>query len=269
MPIAWSHRIVGSSIMARWAPPLYKDNIDPDGVDGAIDMPYAIPNKRVEFIREEPPGIPTAFWRGVGPTHNVYVVESFIDELAAIAKKDPVEFRRSLLTQNPRALHCLNRAAELSGWGKPLGERRGRGVSVQNTFGSYMSQVAEITVSKTGEVHVDRVIVVVDTGVVVNPDTVVAQMQSGVIFGISAVLWGDITLEHGRVQQSNFDDYRVMRINEAPTIEVEIVKSSEDPGGIGEPGTSCLAPAVLNAVFAVTGVRLRKTPINPDLLKNA
>jgi isoquinoline 1-oxidoreductase beta subunit len=269
MPIAWSHRIVGSSIMARWAPPLYKDNIDPDGVDGAIDMPYAIPNKRVEFIREEPPGIPTAFWRGVGPTHNVYVVESFIDELAAVAKKDPVEFRRSLLTQNPRALHCLNRAAELSGWGKPLGERRGRGVSVQNTFGSYMSQVAEITVSKTGEVHVDRVIVVVDTGVVVNPDTVVAQMQSGVIFGISAVLWGDITLEHGRVQQSNFNDYRVMRINEAPTIEVEIVKSSEDPGGIGEPGTSCLAPAVLNAVFAVTGVRLRKTPINPDLLKNA
>ena len=138
MPIAWSHRIVGSSIMARFFPPAFKDGIDPDAVDGAVDMPYAIANKRVEYVREEPPGIPTAFWRGVGPTHNVYVIESFIDELAAIAKKDPVDYRRAMLGNNPRALHVLNRAAEIAGWGKPLADRRGRGVCVHNTFGSFM-----------------------------------------------------------------------------------------------------------------------------------
>jgi isoquinoline 1-oxidoreductase beta subunit len=269
MPIAWSHRIVGSSIMARWAPPLFKDGIDPDAIDGAADMPYAIENFHVEYVREEPPGIPTAFWRGVGPTHNVYVIESFIDELAATAKKDPVEYRRALLQKNPRALHVLDRAAELSNWGKSLGLRQGRGVSVQQAFGTYMCQVAEVTVSKTGEVHVDRVYVVLDTGVVVNPDTVVAQIQSGVIFGISAVLWGEITLDKGRVQQSNFDDYRVVRIDEAPKIDVEIIKSEADPGGIGEPGTSGLAPAVMNAVYAATGVRLRKTPIDSKRLREA
>ena len=267
MPIAWSHRIVGSSIMARFFPPAFKDGIDPDAVDGAVDMPYAIANKRVEYVREEPPGIPTAFWRGVGPTHNVYVIESFIDELAAIAKKDPVDYRRAMLGNNPRALHVLNRAAEIAGWGKPLADRRGRGVCVHNTFGSFMSQVAEVTVSKSGEVHVDRVVCVVDTGVAVNPDTIVAQMQSGIIFGITAALWGEITLKNGRVEQANFNDYRMLRINEAPIIEVEVVKSSADPGGIGEPGTTSLAPAVLNAVYAATGVRLRKLPINAALLK--
>ena len=267
MPIAWSHRIVGSSIMARFFPPAFKDGIDPDAVDGAVDMPYAIANKRVEYVREEPPGIPTAFWRGVGPTHNVYVIESFIDELAAIAKKDPVDYRRAMLGNNPRALHVLNRAAEIAGWGKPLADRRGRGVCVHNTFGSFMSQVAEVTVSKSGEVHVDRVVCVVDTGVAVNPDTIVAQMQSGIIFGITAALWGEITLKNGRVEQTNFTDYKMLRINEAPIIEVEVVKSSADPGGIGEPGTTSLAPAVLNAVYAATGVRLRKLPINSGLLK--
>jgi isoquinoline 1-oxidoreductase beta subunit len=268
MPVAWSHRIAGSSVIARFFPPLFKDGIDPDAVDGAIDMPYTIANKRVEYVREEPPGIPTAFWRGVGPTHNVYVIESFIDELAAIAKKDPVEYRRAMLGQNPRALHVLNRAAEMAGWGKPFGDRRGRGVCVHNTFGSYMAQIAEVTVAKSGEVHVDRVVCVVDTGVAVNPDTIVAQMESGIIFGITAVLWGEITLKNGRVEQTNFDDYRMLRINEAPVIEVEVVKSSADPGGIGEPGTSGLTPAVLNAVYAATGVRLRKLPIKPDLLKS-
>ena len=267
MPIAWSHRIVGSSIMARFFPPAFKDGIDPDAVDGAIDMPYAIENKRIEYVREEPPGIPTAFWRGVGPTHNVYVVESFIDELAAIAKKDPVDYRRAMLGNNPRALYVLNRAAEIAGWGEPLADRRGRGVCVHNTFGSFMSQVAEVTVSESGEVHVDRVVCVVDTGVAVNPDTIVAQMQSGIIFGITAALWGEITLKNGRVEQSNFTDYKMLRINEAPIIEVEVVKSSADPGGIGEPGTTSLAPAVLNAVYAATGVRLRKLPINAALLK--
>ena len=267
MPVAWSHRIVGSSIMARFFPAWFKDGIDPDAVDGAVDMPYAIANKRVEYVREEPPGIPTAFWRGVGPTHNVFVIESFIDELAAMAKKDAIDYRRALLGDNPRALHVLNRAAEIAGWGKPLGPRRGRGACVHNTFGSFMSQIAEVTVAEDGEVHVDRVVCVVDTGVVVNPDTIVAQMQSGIIFGITAALWGEITLEKGRVQQSNFDNYRMLRMNEAPIIEVEVVKSSADPGGIGEPGTTSLAPAVTNAVYAATGVRLRTLPIKAELLK--
>ena len=265
MPVAWTHRIAGSAIVARFFPSLFKNGVDIDGVDGAVDLPYAIANQRVEFARVEPAAIPTTWWRGVGPTHNIYVVESFIDELAAAANKDPVEYRRALLQNNPRALHVLNRAAELSGWGKPLGERRGRGISLQQTFGTFMSQVAEVTVAKSGEVRVDRVVAVVDTGVVVNPDIVTAQMQSGIIFGISAVLWGEITFENGRVQQSNFDNYRVLRMEEAPVIEVEIVKSYEAPGGIGEPGTSALAPAVLNAVHAATGVRLRKTPIGSSL----
>jgi isoquinoline 1-oxidoreductase beta subunit len=267
-PVAWSHRIVGSSIIARFFPPLFKDGIDPDAVDGAIDMPYAVPNKRVEYVREEPPGIPTAFWRGVGPTHNVFVVESFIDELAALAKKDPVDYRRALLGDNPRALHVLNRAAEIAGWGKPLSDRRGRGACVHNTFGSYMAQIAEVTVAEDGEVRVDRVVCVVDTGVAVNPDTIVAQMQSGIIFGITAALWGEITLKNGRVEQTNFDDYRMLRIYETPVIDVEVVKSTADPGGIGEPGTTALAPAVTNAVYAATGVRLRQLPIKPGLLKS-
>ncbi len=175
-----------------------------------------------------------------------------------------------MLGNNPRALHVLNRAAEIAGWGKPLGGRRGRGVCVHNTFGSYLPQVAEVTVVENpARCTSTASSCVVDTGVAVNPDTIVAQMQSGIIFGITAALWGEITLKGGRVEQTNFDTYRMLRINEAPKIEVEIVKSSEAPGGIGEPGTSALAPAVLNAVYAATGVRLRKLPIKPDLLKSA
>ena len=267
MPIAWSHRIVGSSIMARFFPPAFKTASTPMRSMARLTCPMPLRTSASSTCARSLRGIPTAFWRGVGPTHNVYVVESFIDELAAIAKKDPVDYRRAMLGNNPRALHVLNRAAEIAGWGEPLADRRGRGVCVHNTFGSFMSQVAEVTVSKSGEVHVDRVVCVVDTGVAVNPDTIVAQMQSGIIFGITAALWGEITLKNGRVEQSNFTDYKMLRINEAPIIEVEVVKSSADPGGIGEPGTTSLAPAVLNAVYAATGVRLRKLPINAALLK--
>ena len=169
--VAWNHRIVGSSIMARFFPPAFKDGIDPDAVDGAIELPYDIPNFHVEYVREEPPGIPTAFWRGVGPTRNAYVIESFIDELAAAAKKDPFEFRRELTAKSPRARHVLERAAAMSGWGTPLGPRKGRGIALLYAFGTYMSQVAEVTVANDGEVHVDRVVCAVDTGVPVNPDT--------------------------------------------------------------------------------------------------
>jgi CO/xanthine dehydrogenase Mo-binding subunit len=261
MPVSWQHRIVGSSIIARYFGAPLKDGIDPDAVEGAAEIPYAIPNIFVDYVRHEPPGVPTAFWRGVGPTHNIYVVESFIDELAGKAGKDPFEYRRALLQKNPRALAVLEKAAQMSGWGTPLGARKGRGISVQFAFGSYFSEVAEVTVSDKGAVHVDKVYAAVDCGVVVNPDTIVAQLQSGIIFGITAVQYGEITIKGGRVEQSNFDDYEMLRIDRAPKIEVEIIKSSEAPGGIGEPGTSALTPAVLNAVHAATGVRLRKTPI--------
>lgn len=265
--VAWKHRIVGSSIIARFAPFAFKNDLDVDAVDGAIDLAYDIPNLHVDYVREEPPGIPTAFWRGVGPTRSVYVVESFIDELAGAAKKDPVDFRRTLLAGNPRALHVVERAAALSGWGTPLGARKGRGIALLTSFGTYLAEVAEVSVADDGEVTVDKVFAVVDCGTVVNPNTVEAQMQSGIVYGLSAALWGAITLKNGRVEQSNFHDYRALRINEAPSITVEIVKSSAEPGGIGEPGTAALAPAVLNAVHAATGVRLRKLPIDPTQLK--
>ena len=267
MPVAWSHRITGSSIIARWLPPAFKNNLDIDAVDGAIDLPYAIPNVTVEYVRHEPPGIPTAFWRGVGPTHNVYVVESFVDELAAAAGKDPLAYRQALLAGNPRALAVLERAARMAGWGTPLGPRKGRGIAVQHVFGTYLAEVAEVSVAETGEVRVERVTCACDCGVVVNPDTVKAQIQSAIIFGVTAVLYGEITLKNGRVEQSNFDNYQMLRIDEAPVIEIDLVPSQEAPGGMGEPGTCALAPAVLNAVHAATGVRLRKLPIQPALLK--
>ena len=263
MPIAWSHRITGSSVIARWLPPAFKNGLDPDAVGGeAEELPYTLPNMLVEYVRQEPPGIPTGFWRGVGPTHNVFVVESFIDELAATAKKDPVEYRRALLGKSPRAKAVLELAAEKAGWGQPLPEGHGRGVSVQSVFGSYVAQVAEVEVAKSGEVRVTRVVCAVDCGVVVNPDTVKAQMEGGIMFGLTAALFNEITLKDGRVEQSNFDDYRMLRINEAPVVEVYLVKSAEAPGGIGEPGTSALAPALTNAIFAATGKRIRKLPVN-------
>jgi isoquinoline 1-oxidoreductase beta subunit len=271
MPTAWFHRVTGSSIMARFAPPAVKNGVDPDAVEGAADLQYSIPAMRVEYVRHEPPGLATAFWRGVGPTHNVFVVESFIDELAHAGKTDPVAFRRSLLQKSPRTLAVLNLAVDKAGWGKPLrpvaGRRMGRGVSVQFAFGSYMAQVAEVSVGADGDVLLHRVVCAVDCGQNINPDTIVAQMEGGIVFGASAALWGEITLDKGRVQQSNFGDYRVMRINEAPSVEVYIVDSRDEPGGIGEPGTAGIAPALANAVFAATGKRVRKLPIGEQLKK--
>jgi isoquinoline 1-oxidoreductase subunit beta len=215
-----------------------------------------------------PPGIATAFWRGVGPTHNIFVVESFMDELAAAANKDPVDYRRALLDNSPRAKAVLELAAEKSGWGQKLPPGSGRGISVQFVFGSYMSQVAEVAVGKDGGVRVRRVVCAVDCGVVVNPDTVKAQIEGVIIFGITAALYGQITLKNGRVEQSNFDNYQVLRINEAPVVEVHIIKSTEAPGGIGEPGTAAVSPAVANAIFAATGKRIRKLPVDPSELRS-
>jgi CO/xanthine dehydrogenase Mo-binding subunit len=268
MPVAWSHRICGASVVARYfALDTLKDGYDFDTVDGAKELPYSIPNVRVEYVRHEPPGIPTAFWRSVGPSHNIFVVESFIDELAAAAKKDPVDYRRALLEKTPRALAVLNLAAEKAGWGEPLPKGSGRGIAVQTVFGTFMAQVAVVEVDKNGEVRVKRVTCALDCGIAINPNTVEAQVQSAIVYGLSAALFNEITLKDGRVEQSNFDNYRAPHINEMPLIDVHIVKSNEAPGGIGEPGTSALVPAVFNAVYAATGVRLRKPPIVPDQLR--
>ena len=266
-PVAWNNRFAGSSVIARWLPPGFKDGLDPDSTEGAIDLVYDLPNFHVEYVRVEPPGIPTAFWRSVGPSHNVFVTESFVDELAAAAKQDAVAYRRALLDKSPRAKAVLDLVAEKAGWGKPLPKGSGHGVSLQFAFGSYEAQVAEVEVSKNGTVRVRRVVCAVDCGTVVNPDTVQAQIQSGIIFGTTAALYGEITLKKGRVEQSNFDTYQVLRMNEAPAIEVHIVKSEEPPGGMGETGTSAVVPAIANAIFAATGRRLRKMPVDSSVLK--
>jgi isoquinoline 1-oxidoreductase beta subunit len=197
----------------------------------------------------------------------VFVVESFIDELAAAAKQDAVAYRLALLGKTPRAKAVLELAAQKAGWGQPLPKGSGRGVSLQNAFGSYMAQVAEVEVSKEGAVRVRRVVCAMDCGTVVNPDTVQAQIQSGIIFGATAALYGEITLKDGRVEQTNFDSYQMLRMDEAPAIEVHIVKSAEPPGGMGETGTSAIVPAIANAIFAATGKRLRKMPVDPAVLK--
>jgi len=268
-PVAWKNRFAGSSVIARWLPLAFKDGLDPDSTEGAIDLVYDLPNFHVEYVRAEPPGIPTAFWRSVGPSHNVFVTESFIDELAAAAKQDAVAYRRALLGKSPRAKAVLDLAAEKAGWGQPLPKGTGRGVSLQFAFGSWLALVAEVEVSKAGTVRVRRVVCAIDCGTVINPDTVQAQIQSGIIFGATAALYGEITLKDGRVEQTNFDTYQMLRMNETPTIEVHVVESTEPPGGMGETGTSAIVPAIANAVFAAAGRRLRKMPVDASLLKRA
>jgi CO/xanthine dehydrogenase Mo-binding subunit len=261
-PVAWTHRIVGSSILAHFLPPAFKNGLDRDAVDGSAQLLYDIPAIRVEYVRHEEPVLRTTWWRGVGVTHNCFVIESFIDEIAAATKQDPVALRRDLLRKSPRALAVLDLAAKKSGWGGPLRPGHGRGVSfMYSRWDTYLAQVAEVEVAGDGEIRVRRVVCAVDCGTVVNPDTVVAQIESGVIYGISGALWGEITVRSGRVEQSNFSDYRVLRMSEAPSIEVHLVRNFEAPGGIGEPGTAGMAPALANAVFAATGKRIRQLPL--------
>jgi isoquinoline 1-oxidoreductase beta subunit len=269
LPVAFSHRVTGPSILARFAPSQFKNGIDSDAVEAAAG-PYSFPNLLVEYARKEPPaGLTVGWWRGVGVTHNAFMVEGFVDELAALANRDPVEYRRALLAGAPRARAVLDLVAEKAGWGRSLPAGSGRGVSVIFGFGAYVAQVAEISVDKDGQVRVQRVVCAVDCGQVVNPDTVTAQMEGGLIYGLTAALYGEITLKNGRVEQSNFDTYQAVRIDEAPAIEVHLIDSREAPGGVGEPSTSTIAPAVINAIYAATGKRLRKLPIDPAELKPA
>lgn len=263
---AWKYRVAGSSVMARWFPPGFQKGVDIDGVDSAIDMPYDIPNFRVEFARAEPPAVPTGFWRGVGPNNNVFAIECFMDELARKAGKDPIAFRRAMLGKTPRMQAVLDLAAEKSNWGQPLPPRVGRGVSLQPTFDTSIATVVEAEVDNQGEVHLRRVTSVVDTGIAVNPDTIAAQLEGGLIFGLTAALYGEITIKKGRVQQSNFHDYRMLRIDQVPKIEVHVVKSGEAPGGIGETGVIGGPPALRNAIYAATGIALRRLPIDRSLI---
>ena len=260
--VAWKYKVSGSSIMARWFPPGFQNDIDIDAVDSAVDMPYDIPNRQVAYVRAEPPAVPTGFWRGVGPNNNVFAIECFMDELARKANLDPVAFRRGMLGNNPRLKAALDLVAEKSGWGQPLPPRAGRGVSVQPSFASFIATVVEAEVDNNGEVHLRRVTSAVDTGIAVNPDIIVAQLQGGLIFGLTAALWGEVTIDKGRVRQSNFNDYRMLRIDEVPNIEVHVIKSSEDPGGIGETGATAGPPALRNAIYAATGVALRRLPVD-------
>jgi isoquinoline 1-oxidoreductase beta subunit len=268
--IAWHHRITGPALLARWLPEFYIKGVDLDAVEGAVDLPYDIPNLLVEYVRVESPR-PTSFWRGVGPNANTFGAECMVDKIAHASSVDPVEFRRRMLQKDPRALAVLDLASEKSGWAAPLapapdGTRQGRGVAVLSAFGSYLACVAHVVVTNEGYVRITRTVTVSDVGMMVNPDTLEAQVQGGTIFGIGAVLYGQVTIEKGRIQQSNFNDYRVLRIDEVPKIETFFIKSSEKPGGIGETGTVIVQPAIVNAVYAATGVQLTRMPIDPTLL---
>lgn len=262
---AWHHRVTGPSIMARWMPPAFKDGLDSDAVDGATRQPYDFPNTLVEYVRHEGP-IPTAFWRGVGPNSNVFSAECFLDLIASKTGTDPVALRRSMLQKNRRALGALDLAVAKAGWSLPLaasaGGRVGRGVALLASFGSFLGCVAEVVVGDDGDVRVTRVVIAADVGTVVNPDTLLAQIQGGVVFGITTILHSQVTIAGGRVQQGNFNDYRLLRIDEMPVIEAHIVPSTEPPGGIGEPGTVVVQPAIANAIFAATGRQLTRMPID-------
>ncbi len=259
-PVAWTHRVVAPSIMARVFPDSVKNGLDEEAVEGGMAMPYAVPNVHVDYVLTDT-GIPVGFWRSVNNSFNAFAVESFIDELAHAAKKDPYEYRRDLLGKAPRHLGVLNLAASKAGWGTPLPAGRAHGIAVHKSFDSYVAEVAEVSVDADGTPRVHRVVCAVDCGPVVNPDTVEAQMQSAIVYGLTAALWGEITIDKGRVQQSNFHDYRMLRLAEMPVVQVHIVPSSDAQGGVGEPGTPPIAPAVCNAIFALTGKRIRKLPI--------
>jgi len=261
-PVAWQHTIVGQSIMAGtpFEPMFVKGGIDPTSTEGVNDSPYLkhIPN-RVD-LHSPKTGIPVLWWRSVGHSHTAFVMESLIDELARAANKDPVAYRRALLKDHPRHLGVLNLAAEKSGWAVPPRGGRERGVAVHESFGSFVAQVAEVSVD-AGRIRVHRVVCAVDCGIAVNPETIRAQMESAVAFGLSAALFSALHFKNGRVQESNYHDYRVLRMNEMPEVEVHIVPSTAKPGGIGETGVPPIAPAVANAVAALTGQRLRELPL--------
>jgi isoquinoline 1-oxidoreductase subunit beta len=292
-PVAWFHRIVGQSIVAQsgpdwlasmtpdWVPRVLKASTggsaagmyarnwiaDETSIEGAVSLPYDIDNLRVEYALHEP-GVPVGFWRSVGHSENAFVVESFIDELAHAAGKDPYQFRRALLEDKPRHRGVLDLAAEKAGWGRPLPAGVGRGIAQHESFGSFCAEVAEVSV-ENGALRVHRVVAAIDCGLAVNPDLVAAQIESSVVFGLSAALKQAITFENGRVEQTNFHQYGMLRMHEMPVVEVHIVPSDGPPSGVGEPGLPPIAPAVCNAIFAATGLRIRRLPVESALRERA
>jgi isoquinoline 1-oxidoreductase subunit beta len=269
-PLAWRHGIVCQSfaVGTPFEKVMIQRGVDETAVEGAVDLPYQIPNLAVTW-QMAPAGVPVIWLRSVGHTHTAFVVESFIDELAHAAGKDPFEFRRGLLSKHPRHKRVLELAAEKAGWGRPLPEGQGRGIAVHESFGSFVAQVAEVSVTLVGSVRVHRVVCAIDCGPIVNPDSIRAQMEGCIAFGLTKALYGEITFENGRVQQRNFHDYPILRMNEMPAVDVHIVDTTDKMGGVGEPGVPPVAPALANAIFAVTGKRLRRLPIRPDDLKQA
>jgi isoquinoline 1-oxidoreductase beta subunit len=269
-PVAWQQRIVCQSFIAGtpFEKHIIKDGVDDTAVEGAKDIPYDIPNLLVDW-QQAPGGVPCLWWRSVGHSHTAFVVETFIDELAHAAGKDPFEFRRALLDKHPRHKRVLEFVAEKAGWGKAVPAGRGRGIALHESFGSYVAHVAEASVSRDGKVNVHRVVCAIDCGPIVNPDTIQAQLHSGAVFGLTAALYGEITFENGRVKQRNFHDYPMLRMHEMPEVEAHIVPSEEKMGGVGEPGVPPVAPALANAIFAVTGKRIRRLPIRAEDLRRA
>ncbi|MFT9294778.1 MAG: molybdopterin cofactor-binding domain-containing protein [Acetobacter orientalis] len=261
-PLSWRHHVSGPSVVDRFTPgglPLGK--LDSDAVAGAVDTPYDLPQMFVTWTRAETP-VPVGWWRGVGPAHNVYVVESFIDELATATHNDPLEYRLHLLRKNPRSVALLKRVAQESQWSKPLPSGTGRGLALHNAFGTHCAVVTEVMVTDKKYIAITKVTAVIDCGIAVNLDTIKAQIEGGLLFGFSAALYGEITIKNGRIEQSNFHNYPLMRINEAPPIDVHIIKSTENPGGIGEVGTTAAFPSLGNALFNATGTRCRRYPFS-------
>jgi len=270
LPIAWTHRIVSQSILkgTPFESGMVKSGVDQTSVEGAADSPYEVANFLVDY-HMAPAGIPVLWWRSVGHSCNAYVKECFITELARAAGQDPYQYRRRLLADHPRERGVLDLAAEKAGWTDKVPAGRGRGIAVHASFGSYVAQVAEVSVTKTGDIRVHRVTCAIDCGQTVNPDTIKAQMEGCIVFGLSAVFYGKITFNKGRVEQSNFDDYEVLRMDAMPEVEVHIVASDESPGGVGEPGVPPLAPAVAGGVMALTGATLHELPITRQMVKKA
>jgi isoquinoline 1-oxidoreductase beta subunit len=260
-PVAWKHTIVGQSIIENtpFAGAMIKNGVDQTSVEGASNLSYEVPNAALDLHSPRSP-VPVLWWRSVGHTHTGFVVESFIDELAHAAGQDPYAYRRELLAGKARHLGVLELAAQKAGWGTPLPAGRARGIAVHASFGSFCAQVGEVSI-RDRAITVHRVVCAVDCGRAINPETIRAQMEGGIVFGLSAALYGQITMKLGRVQQSNFHDYPVLRLNSMPVVEVHIVPSTAPPSGIGEPGTPLMAAVLGNALFALTGQRVRSLPL--------
>ncbi|WP_251989795.1 molybdopterin cofactor-binding domain-containing protein, partial [Stutzerimonas stutzeri] len=258
----WRHTIAGASVLARFAPEAVPENgLDGDAVEVAMHPIYAMPNLRVNYVPVPPRALHQSWWRGVGPLRSTYMLESFIDEVARSVEQDPVDYRMALLGSHPRAQGVLRLAAEKAGWGEPLEAGHGRGVAVQEVFGSFLATVVELQVSEDKGIRLKRLVVAIDCGQVMNPVSVKSQIEGGTLFGLSAALFNEITVREGRVEQTNFHDYRQLRISDAPPVETYIVESREAPGGVGEAGTAMIAPALVNALAAANGTRIRRLPL--------